>query len=171
MCSTRHPHEPQVHFGCRALYASPSIFSLTLQQRINTSHCNYLRDSDTGYSLSQYCYGETSFSCIVSIFSLFQIVKEQYLKHDLLKSSLRYSGDNVFHSLSDGVPKGIRTPVTAVKGRCPRPLDDGDTKIPTKSENPIVFCIIMSRNSRHQQVLLLITIIRQSVWTLRNAYL
>jgi putative acetyltransferase len=28
-----------------------------------------------------------------------------------------------------GVPKGIRTPVTAVKGRCPRPLDDGDNKI------------------------------------------
>jgi hypothetical protein len=28
----------------------------------------------------------------------------------------------------DGIPKGIRTPVTAVKGRCPRPLDDGDTK-------------------------------------------
>ena len=26
----------------------------------------------------------------------------------------------------DGVPRGIRTPVTAVKGRCPRPLDDGD---------------------------------------------
>ncbi len=29
--------------------------------------------------------------------------------------------------LSIGVPKGIRTPVTAVKGQCPRPLDDGDT--------------------------------------------
>ena len=27
-----------------------------------------------------------------------------------------------------GVPTGIRTPVTAVKGRCPRPLDDGDNK-------------------------------------------
>src|SRR5690606_22158796 len=26
----------------------------------------------------------------------------------------------------DGVPTGIRTPVAAVKGRCPRPLDDGD---------------------------------------------
>ncbi len=26
----------------------------------------------------------------------------------------------------DGVPKGSRTPVAAVKGRCPRPLDDGD---------------------------------------------
>lgn len=26
----------------------------------------------------------------------------------------------------NGVPKGIRTPVTAVKGRCPGPLDDGD---------------------------------------------
>ena len=28
--------------------------------------------------------------------------------------------------LDSGVPKGIRTPVTAVKGQCPRPLDDGD---------------------------------------------
>ena len=28
--------------------------------------------------------------------------------------------------VSDGVPKGIRTPVAAVKGQCPRPLDDGD---------------------------------------------
>ena len=27
---------------------------------------------------------------------------------------------------NNGVPKGIRTPVTAVKGQCPRPLDDGD---------------------------------------------
>ena len=32
-----------------------------------------------------------------------------------------------------GVPKGIRTPVTAVKGRCPRPLDDGDKKSSFKS--------------------------------------
>jgi hypothetical protein len=30
------------------------------------------------------------------------------------------------HAQKTGVPKGIRTPVTAVKGRCPRPLDDGD---------------------------------------------
>ena len=29
----------------------------------------------------------------------------------------------------NGVPKGVRTPVTAVKGRCPRPLDDGDLDI------------------------------------------
>src|SRR5574337_854373 len=27
-----------------------------------------------------------------------------------------------------GVPTGIRTPVIAVKGRCPRPLDDGDIR-------------------------------------------
>ncbi len=26
-----------------------------------------------------------------------------------------------------GVPTGIRTQVTAVKGRCPRPLDDRDS--------------------------------------------
>ncbi len=36
----------------------------------------------TGYSLSQYIYGGINFSRHVSIFSLFQIVKEQYLKHD-----------------------------------------------------------------------------------------
>ncbi len=35
-----------------------------------------------------------------------------------------------------GVPKGIRTPVTAVKGQCPRPLDDGDTKNPYRIINP-----------------------------------
>ena len=29
-------------------------------------------------------------------------------------------------NLEYGVPTGIRTPVTAVKGRCPRPLDDRD---------------------------------------------
>ena len=31
-----------------------------------------------------------------------------------------YVGNN----LKYGDPTGIRTPVTAVKGRCPRPLDD-----------------------------------------------
>lgn len=35
-----------------------------------------------------------------------------------------------FTHYRSGVPKGIRTPVTAVKGQCPRPLDDGDTKNP-----------------------------------------
>ncbi len=28
----------------------------------------------------------------------------------------------------NGVSTGIRTPVTPVKGECPRPLDDGDNK-------------------------------------------
>ena len=32
----------------------------------------------------------------------------------------------VWKRFSDGVPKGSRTPVAAVKGRSPRPLDDGD---------------------------------------------
>ena len=31
----------------------------------------------------------------------------------------------------NGVPKGIRTPVAAVKGQCPRPLDDGDAGLKT----------------------------------------
>ena len=30
-----------------------------------------------------------------------------------------------------GVPTGIRTPVSTVKGWCPRPLDDGD-----EAQNP-----------------------------------
>ncbi len=38
-----------------------------------------------------------------------------------------------FTHYRSGVPKGIRTPVTAVKGQCPRPLDDGDTKMATES--------------------------------------
>jgi hypothetical protein len=40
----------------------------------------------------------------------------------------RYSNRLNYHSalVNPGVPTGIRTPVTAVKGRCPRPLDDGD---------------------------------------------
>ena len=29
-----------------------------------------------------------------------------------------------------GVPTEIRTPVTGVKGQCPRPLDDGDVLAP-----------------------------------------
>ena len=40
----------------------------------------------------------------------------------------------------NGVPKGIRTPVTAVKGRCPRPLDDGDKKSSFKSYAFEIFC-------------------------------
>ena len=32
----------------------------------------------------------------------------------------------LFTNAKYGVPKGIRTPVAAVKGQCPRPLDDGD---------------------------------------------
>ncbi len=39
--------------------------------------------------------------------------------------------DNEFGSMGsfNGVPKGVRTPVAAVKGQCPRPLDDGDLEL------------------------------------------
>ncbi len=57
------------------------------------------------------------------------------LKRDVLINSIDPQGEKKAQdintlsvSLSNffGVPTGIRTPVTAVKGRCPRPLDDGD---------------------------------------------
>jgi hypothetical protein len=38
----------------------------------------------------------------------------------------RRSVENPYRAGDSGVPNGIRTRVTAVKGRCPRPLDDGD---------------------------------------------
>ncbi len=34
-------------------------------------------------------------------------------------------------SPKNGVPRGTRTPVSGVRGRCPRPLDDGDHSIPS----------------------------------------
>ena len=40
-----------------------------------------------------------------------------YETHKIAKQSLAWKS---------GVPTGIRTPVLAVKGRYPRPLDDGD---------------------------------------------
>lgn len=57
-------------------------------------------------------FNYSDFLSKISQFSAcFQFFKEQFRQQ---KSSL------------NGVPTGIRTPVTAVKGRCPRPLDDGD---------------------------------------------
>jgi hypothetical protein len=41
-----------------------------------------------------------------------------------MKTSFRPHKKN--ERLKRGVPSGIRTRVAAVKGRCPRPLDDGD---------------------------------------------
>ena len=35
-----------------------------------------------------------------------------------------------------GGPKGIRTPVTDVRGQCPRPLDDGTTFLRINCEVP-----------------------------------
>src|SRR5579863_1927520 len=43
-------------------------------------------------------------------------------------AATQLQGDGHPWSSFSGVPKGIRTPVTAVKGRCPGPLDDGDNR-------------------------------------------
>ena len=58
-----------------------------------------------------------------------------YIHQKHLDDSLANSTPKVFNhehirslkvTILFGVPKGIRTPVAAVKGQCPRPLDDGD---------------------------------------------
>ena len=58
-------------------------------------------------------------------------------------------GKVVLYQLSysrSGIPKGSRTPVTAVKGQCPRPLDDGD---------PETFCVnvcnVVCRSGAHSK--------------------
>ena len=45
-----------------------------------------------------------------------------------------WTSDNLTKKESEknGVPKGIRTPVAAVKGRSPGPLDDGDVEGKTR---------------------------------------
>ena len=42
-------------------------------------------------------------------------------------------------------PKGIRTPVASVKGRCPRPLDDGAKNVLRKFAQPSAPCEITGR--------------------------
>ena len=60
-----------------------------------------------------------------------------FLRHKKAHAILNYCVGFLFFTLcslplmvkKSGIPKGIRTPVTAVKGRCPRPLDDRDTEL------------------------------------------
>jgi hypothetical protein len=49
-----------------------------------------------------------------------------------------------------GVPKGIRTPVTTVKGSCPRPLDDGDLGASNSFANQLLSGL---RFDRYPQIL------------------
>ena len=60
---------------------------------------------------------------IVGLIEYLERLKEKTLEINAFKglcTARKYS------RLEFGVPTGIRTPVTAVKGRCPRPLDDRD---------------------------------------------
>lgn len=79
-------------------------------------------------------------SLVSNAFLLFEISNfdEKRLILNSLFSKLEMEGKSLIFSISkpveilfkqaflkNGDPRGIRTPVTAVKGRCPRPLDDG----------------------------------------------
>ena len=48
----------------------------------------------------------------------------------------------------NGVPKGSRTPVTAVKGRCPGPLDDGDSD----TQNPVILRPVGKKSTLGQYI-------------------
>jgi hypothetical protein len=60
---------------------------------------------------------------------LFKIIPDDFVSNHGVKSNhLKTTNKKARkkRAYSFGVPKGIRTPVAAVKGQCPRPLDDGD---------------------------------------------
>ena len=57
------------------------------------------------------------------------LLKRDCGNSDVPEESINYRQKKAYQMISllfYGVPKGVRTPVTAVKGQCPRPLDDGD---------------------------------------------
>ena len=64
-----------------------------------------------------------------------EIIKDQLAEENAEIGSRHQSGTPqrkkgcIAATRINGVPTGIRTPVTAVKGRCPRPLDDGDVNL------------------------------------------
>jgi len=53
------------------------------------------------------------------------------------------NGMNYIYQKKTGVPTGIRTPVASVKGRCPRPLDDGDLRNTAKFTTTIFYYNLM----------------------------
>ena len=59
----------------------------------------------------------------VVIFGTEEDAGRSFILHEIRLEITHMSGTD---PAKYGVPKGIRTPVAAVKGRSPRPLDDGD---------------------------------------------
>ena len=55
-------------------------------------------------------------------------LREMLYKKGTKKKALTVSIGKCLNLLGD--PKGTRTPVPGVRGRCPRPLDDGAIKVP-----------------------------------------
>lgn len=62
------------------------------------------------------------------------------------------------YNIKYGVPSGVRTRVAALKGRRPRPLDDGDLNsrvccvkknIKSKMQNLFFFCFIRPVEKKH----------------------
>ena len=49
-----------------------------------------------------------------------------------------------------GVPTGIRTRVTGVKGRCPRPLDDGDVQCGRNCLGIVPFIVLLTKKSSNK---------------------
>ena len=101
-----------------------------------------------------------------------RLLKSKYLKHDskvIFKLFLVRAEPGImsFTHYRDGVPKGIRTPVTAVKGQCPRPLDDGDTKFDYQIVDSVISCrgknCLAQNLPTYRRLPLLIIFIRQSV--------
>ena len=59
--------------------------------------------------------------------------------------------------MKNGVPMGSRTPVTGVKGPCPRPLDDGDVVWPGVQVSCVLYIFKNGMSSTASIILNLLT--------------
>eukprot|EP00982_Pelagococcus_subviridis_P015349 31393-Pelagococcus_subviridis.AAC.11 len=66
---------------------------------------------------------------------LYRAKSELPLDHPISTFDELLNKQNFKYRLRKNTPKGIRIPVTSVKGKCPRPLDDGGD---TVMENTII---------------------------------
>lgn len=111
--------------GSRAALEDPP----TQLRRADTGPFDALPEAGLGGTPSSPCCGDQGRDLRLTGFRRMQSRLLSY-RNPITKSITGRDGPGsttrMMLGIGSGVPKGIRTPVTAVKGQCPRPLDDRD---------------------------------------------